>query len=112
MLNRHYLKRMDAIEFYRNCGYSNEQSIKLAKLTSRVKKGEFYKRLTENEKVLVQNYMKFLVPPSHRFHDAVVVKMKSVESCHIGLPLWVKGYSYHINLFNDNSDYNGLKLDR
>jgi len=111
MLNRHYLKRMVAIEFYRNCGYSNEESIRLSKHTSRVKKGEFYKRLTENEKVLVQNYADFLVPKCHRFHDAVIVKMESVESTHFGLPLNVKGHRYHVNLFNDGSDYDGLILD-
>ena len=74
MLNRHYIKRKDAIEFYRNCGYTNDQSIRLAKLTSRVKKGEFYKRLTENEKVLVQNYRNFIVPVCHRFHDALLLR--------------------------------------
>lgn len=111
MLNRHYMKRMDAIEFYRNCGYSNDQSIRLAKWTSRVKKGEFYKRLTENEKVLVQNYADFLVPKCHRFHDAVIVKMESVESTHFGLPLVVNGHRYHINIFNDGGDYDGLILD-
>ena len=105
MLNRHYMKRLDAIEFYRNCGYTNEQSIKLARLTSRVKKGQFYERLTENEKVLVQNYADLLVPTCHRFHDAVIVKMESVECTHIGLPTNVKGYSYHINVFNDGSEY-------
>ncbi|TXG36724.1 hypothetical protein [Seonamhaeicola maritimus] len=108
MLNRHYSKRLDAIEFYRNCGYTNEQSIRLARLTSRVKKGEFYQRLTENEKVLVKNYADILVPTCHRFHDAVVVKMESVECTHLGLPLKVKGYSYHINLFNDGSEYYGI----
>lgn len=111
MLNKHYMNRMDAIEFYRNCGYTNEQSISLAKLTSRVKKGAFYERLTENEKVLVQNYANYLVPTCHRFHDAVIVKMESVESTHIGLPLGVEGYRYHINIFNDGSDYGGLVLE-
>ena len=108
MLNMYYAKRKVAIEFYRNCGYTNDQSIRLAKLTSRVKKGEFYKRLTENEKMLVQNYADILVPNCHRFHDAVIVKMESVESTHIGLPTNVKGYSYHINVFNDGSPYEGL----
>jgi len=34
--------------------------------------------------------------------------MKSVESTHIGLPTNVKGYSYHINVFNDGSEYDGI----
>jgi len=109
-LNRHYLKLKDAMEFYIICGYTEDESLQLARLTTGVKKGEFYERTTQNEKLLMENYSDYLIPKSHRFHDAVIVKMESVEGTHIGLPLVVKGHKYHINIFNDGGDYEGLVL--
>jgi hypothetical protein len=83
----------------------------VAKLTPNVGRGKFYERMTENEQILMENYNHILMVPSHRFHDALIVKMESVEGNHWGLPSEVEGYKYHINLFNDGSDYDGLILD-
>ena len=93
--------------FYMICGYTEDESRRLAKLTTGVKKGEFYERTTENEKLLMGNYSDILIPKSHRFHDAVIVKMESVQGTHISLPLVVKGHKYQINIFNDEGDYEG-----
>ena len=110
-LNRHYLSFRVGVEFYLECGYTQDESEKLAKLTTNVKRGEFYERMTENEQILMENYNHILMTSSHRFHDALIVKMESVESCHIGLPYLVGGYKYHFNIFNDGSLYDGLILN-
>ena len=82
----------------------------MAKLTTNVKRGGFYERMTENEQMLMENYNHILMAPSHRFHDALIAKLEAVEGNHMGLPSIVEGYKYHFNLFNNGSDYEGLVI--
>jgi len=110
-LNRHYLTIEDAMLVYMDCGYNDDEALRLAQMTTRKKKGEFYEVMTAIEKKLMKNYSNELTVESYRFHDALIVNLESVEYQHITLPTFVKGYNYHFTLFNDDSIYIGLTND-
>lgn len=112
-LNRNYLSIGDASTVYLDCGYNKDEAIRLAEMTTKVKKGEFYEVMTKREKKLINNY-KEVVSPSvkcFRLHDALIVDLESIECNHITLPEVVKGFKYHFNIFNDDSHYEVLITD-
>ncbi|WP_405327702.1 hypothetical protein [Leeuwenhoekiella sp. LLG6367-2.1] len=107
-LNNHKLRVCDAKRFYIDCGYTTEQAEQLARLTANTEKGAFYEVMTLNEKKLMQNYQSILPVKSYRFHDAIIMPLELIEDNHLELPTEVNGYRYHVEIFNDSSDYKGL----
>src|SRR5690606_16385088 len=107
----HNVSVNDAKRIYLDCGYPNNKALQLANITANGNKGEFYKLMTANEKILMDNYKNILAVKTHRLHDALILKLEDIENNHITLPTKVKGYKYHVEIFNDGSNYNGTTTD-
>tara|TARA_R110002167_G_scaffold366420_1_gene596488 strand:+ start:4037 stop:6685 length:2649 start_codon:yes stop_codon:yes gene_type:complete len=106
-LNNHKLSITWAKNIYLDCGYNKGDAVKLANLTAQVKKGSFYEVMTANEKILMERYRDVLPFNSYRFHDCIVMSLEAVENYNVTLPTNLQGYIYHVEIFNDSSEYTG-----
>ncbi|MEN3324236.1 hypothetical protein VP395_10895 [Mariniflexile soesokkakense] len=110
-LNNHYATVSNAKKVYLDAGFCNANATKLARMTASVEKGSFYEVMTANEKILMENYQNILPFKTFRFHDAIIMPLELVDKHNIILPTVVKDYVYHVELFNDSTEYQGLTTD-
>ncbi|REE07864.1 hypothetical protein DFQ09_11058 [Winogradskyella pacifica] len=106
-LNNHLLSVSKAKKVYLESGYDEAKALELARLTANGTKGAFYEIMTANEKKLMLNYSNILPIKNYRFHDALIMKLEDVEINNVELTTIVNGYHYHVDIFNDGSEYNG-----
>lgn len=108
-LNNHRLNVRQAKKVYLDAGYPNDKALQLAKMTTTYKDGDFkfYDTMTSNEKILIDNYKHIIPVKNYRLHDALIVKYEDVVEYNIELPTTVKGYKYHVEVFNDSTPYTG-----
>jgi hypothetical protein len=110
-LNNHKFSIKKAKSIFLDCGYSEQDSLKLAKMTAQVPEGSFFEIMSKHEKKIIEQYQNILSVKSHRFHDAVIVSEQEIQESNITLPTKVDNYLYHIDVFNDESAYSGKTTD-
>lgn len=111
ILNNYKFTVAQAQKIYLDSGYDNDNALKLAKMTAKVPKGSFYVKMTEHEKNIIEKYRRILPVTCHRFHDALIVSEQSIFESNIVLPTQMDEFFFHVELYNDGSEYMGQTTD-
>ncbi|SNR33815.1 hypothetical protein [Lutibacter flavus] len=110
-LNNYKFTVAQAQKIYLDSGYDKDNALKLAKMTAKVPKGSFYVKMTMHEKRIIEKYRRILPVTCHRFHDALIVSEEAILESNIVLPTQVDEFFYHVELYNDGSEYMGPTTD-
>ena len=102
-----------AHKIYLDCGYTLDDAKRLARLTAQVPTGSFYQRTSAIEKKIIESLKKLLPDSikSYRFHDALIVSERDIVENNIIIPTIVDDYHFHVEVFNDGSNFMGPTTD-
>lgn len=111
-LNNHNFKRSKAITFYKSCGYSNAKAKELSELTSEVERGNFYRKMTEIESLVIYSYANMFCQNinCYRLHDALLIPFYEIYNTNnklkTNMEIDKNNIEFHIGYFNSNSEFN------
>lgn len=109
ILNKHDIPHKDALEFYLDyCGYGQVESESLAKITSGVERGAFYKSMTSLERPIIELYQQEFNDNGIRIHDGLVLAPWDIDK---PLPLSVNGIRFKASYFENDSTYEGQVIE-